>query len=241
MYWPIIKNKKTYQLIVTLGTISALALNCVNCATAEERHDKGRYVREHEHMRLDNHFNHGRYYPNYGYLFDALPIGYREIVYGRRRMFFHNGIWYERSGRGYLVILPPIGALVPVLPPDYTSLMYGGAPYYYANNTYYSAGPSGFMVIEQPKSLNPDTYIQSPNSAGTTGLPPMAPPAPSAPTAPVAPTVSEAPFSMVPPAGSAPNAGSPLWYYCEPTKTYYPYVSTCTQPWKPVAAKLAPR
>ncbi len=29
------------------------------------------------------------------------------------------------------------------------------------------------------------------------------------------------------------------WYYCEPSKAYYPYAASCTQAWTPVPAKSA--
>lgn len=40
------------------------------------------------------------------------------------------------------------------------------------------------------------------------------------------------------PVASAPTVTSApqYWYYCEPTQTYYPYVSTCSAPWTPVPA-----
>ena len=35
--------------------------------------------------------------------------------------------------------------------------------------------------------------------------------------------------------GAAPSAGA-TWYYCESSKTYYPYVSECKEGWRAVAA-----
>jgi hypothetical protein len=43
-----------------------------------------------------------------------------------------------------------------------------------------------------------------------------------------------------PPATTAPAAAAPqYWYYCESSKTYYPYVSTCAEGWKAVPAQPA--
>jgi hypothetical protein len=39
----------------------------------------------------------------------------------------------------------------------------------------------------------------------------------------------------VPPASSAPQAQpEPYWYYCQDSKTYYPYVQKCATPWQRV-------
>lgn len=35
---------------------------------------------------------------------------------------------------------------------------------------------------------------------------------------------------------AAPQNGS-MWYYCDDTKTYYPYVKSCSSGWRPVPAQ----
>jgi hypothetical protein len=51
------------------------------------------------------------------------------------------------------------------------------------------------------------------------------------------------PAVVVQPAPSAPPAvaqqAPQYWYYCESSKTYYPYVPTCAEGWKTVPAKPA--
>ena len=42
-----------------------------------------------------------------------------------------------------------------------------------------------------------------------------------------------APQSMVPPAGSAPQAQQ-YWYYCNDSRAYYPWVQQCASPWQRV-------
>jgi hypothetical protein len=39
-----------------------------------------------------------------------------------------------------------------------------------------------------------------------------------------------------PPPGGAPAGVGGSWYYCEPAKAFYPYVSSCTEPWRQVPA-----
>jgi hypothetical protein len=64
---------------------------------------------------------------------------------------------------------------------------------------------------------------------------PYAAPYPSYPYAYPAPMPAPAPAPIyaAPPA-PAPAASSSVWYYCPPTKTYYPYVTTCKVAWKQV-------
>ena len=45
----------------------------------------------------------------------------------------------------------------------------------------------------------------------------------------------DAPGQATAPA-TAPQGGSAVWYYCESSKTYYPYVSECKEGWKEVPA-----
>ena len=55
-----------------------------------------------------------------------------------------------------------------------------------------------------------------------------------------APVVVAEPAPAQPPVQSAPAAPQ-VWYYCEPSQTYYPYVATCTAPWKMVPATPNPQ
>lgn len=46
------------------------------------------------------------------------------------------------------------------------------------------------------------------------------------------------PWEPPPPPVVAPPPAQ-YWYYCEPASAYYPYVATCTSPWKQVPATPA--
>ncbi|MGF6245041.1 MULTISPECIES: hypothetical protein [Paraburkholderia] len=39
------------------------------------------------------------------------------------------------------------------------------------------------------------------------------------------------------PAQAAPGQQSGTWYYCDDSKTYYPYVKSCSSGWRPVPAQ----
>jgi hypothetical protein len=109
-----------------------------------------------------------------------------------------------------VVARPPVGIIVPVLPPAYSAVWIGGVPYYYANDIYYAQAPGGFAVA----------------------APPAAVPAPSVPP-------QQAP--AMPPQPGAPAASAPgTWYYCDSTKSYYPYVQSCGEGWRSVPATPPP-
>jgi hypothetical protein len=74
-----------------------------------------------------------------------------------------------------------------------------------------------------------------------TYVPPAPPPvvvvAPGAPPPPPPPppaVVVQPPPPPPPPAG---QAAPQFWYYCDETRAYYPYVSSCNAPWRQVPAR----
>jgi hypothetical protein len=57
------------------------------------------------------------------------------------------------------------------------------------------------------------------------------------PSADVPPVVVEPTVTYVtPPPAPAPVVASSYWYYCRPSNSYYPYVSSCSESWMQVAA-----
>ena len=183
-------------------------------AYADERREHGRYgPYRSPHWVYDDRHHHGHYYPAVGYVVDAMPSGYMTLGFGSRRLYFQAGVWYEPVGRGFAVVRPPVGVVVPVLPPGYSAISAAGVPYYYANDIYYSAVPGGYAVANPPVGA---TYIEAPTAA------PTAPPTVLAPPSPAVQSAAE------------------TWYYCDSAKAYYPYVSTCTEGWKPIPATPPP-
>ena len=69
-------------------------------------------------------------------------------------------------------------------------------------------------------------------------------PYPEAPVvvAPQAPVVvaPQAPVVAAPQAPAQPQPVVQTWYYCESSKTYYPYVANCPEGWKSVPAQPSP-
>jgi hypothetical protein len=93
----------------------------------------------------------------------------------------------------------------------------GGVPYYYPYGPgpyygpYYYGPPAPVIVAPAPQA--PDYVEQGQPQAGAPGAP-----------------------------GADDNGGenSDTWYYCDASKTYYPYVKQCTSGWRAVPAQPAP-
>jgi len=208
-------TRKATASVLSLAFVAGVLMTCA--AWGQERHEGRRHeVREPyhtPHLVFDDRYRHGHYYPVVGYSVSVLPPGYFSIGYRNGRYFFHGGVWFQPGPRGYVVVRPPIGVVVPVLPPAYTTVWATGVPYYYANDVYYVQSPGGYAVAAPPAVAD----------QGSTSLAP--PPAPAPQQAPSAPPVS---------APTQPAA--PVWYYCESSATYYPYVAECKEGWRTVPA-----
>ena len=182
------------------------------------RHDHG----DRRGIYFDEHYHHRHYYPAIGFSVPLLPADSIALAFNGGRLFFNAGVWYRPVGSGFVVIRPPVGISVPVLPPGYSTIWVGSSPYYYANDTYYASTPNGYVVATPPagsiSETAPQGYISAPPQTSAQSMPP--PPAPGTQPTP------------------APAPGN--WYYCESSKTYYPYVSECPEGWRQVPANPSP-
>jgi hypothetical protein len=207
-------DSTTVRRATALGVVLAAGV-LVACSVhaQDRRHREAGEPFRTPHMVFDNRYRHGHYYPAVGYSVSVLPPGNLSLRFGNGRIYFHGGVWFRPADSGFVVVRPPVGVIVPVLPPAYNTVWMGGSPYYYANDVYYVEAPGGYAVAAPP-------------AGAETGAPPIAPPAASAP--PPSPPVPSAPAASVPaPAG--------MWYYCESSKSYYPYVSECREGWRAVS------
>jgi hypothetical protein len=203
------------------GVLLAVTLACalgVPLAAQAEPHGRPGFEREHfqsPHWVYDDRYRHGHFYPAVGYSLGVLPVGHIPIEFRDGRYFFHAGVWYRGVPGGFVVVRPPLGIILPVLPPVYSTVWYGGVPYYYANEVYYTEVPGGYAVTQPPV-----------DASQLAPAPAQVAPAP-APTAP---------------AQGAPAQQPGMWYFCNSSKTYYPYVQQCPEGWQAVpATPSAPR
>ncbi len=208
-------------------TVAAVVMVCAGPAAAQDRRG-GREAERHrfqnEHWRWDNRFNHNHYYPSVGYAVPLLPMGHLSVVHRGARYFYHSGVWYNVAGGRYLVARPPLGVVIPVLPPGHTTVVVGGVPYHYANEVYYSSTSNGYVVAAPPE----EAVWQSQTL-----------PQPQPQSRPQQPVATQAPANDQ----HVPNASWTIgmWYYCDASRTYYPYVSSCAEPWRAVPAAPPPQ
>lgn len=199
--------------------ITGLSLSIVlfsGLAAADDwrgRHDYG----DRRGLYFDEHYHHRHYYPAIGFSVPLLPVDSLALTFNGGRLYFHAGVWYQPVRSGFIVVRPPVGIAVPMLPPGYSTVWAGTSSYYYANDTYYAATPNGYVVVTPPagtiSEAPPQGYISAPPQTATQAMPP--PPSPQT--------------TQTPPPG--------YWYYCETSKTYYPYVNECPEGWRQVPAR----
>jgi hypothetical protein len=151
-------KRSTGALVAIVATTYLLAgmvvpVHAQGRQTYDVRTEKERFITP--HWVLDSRYHHDRYYPTRGYNVLALPRGYLDIIFRNNHYFFNSGVWFRRSGPGFVVVTPPFGLVIPVLPAGFVSLTFGGVPYYYANSVYYTPGPGGYVVVAPPVGAVP--------------------------------------------------------------------------------------
>jgi hypothetical protein len=203
-------KRLSLKLVLGAATVLSAVVLCSTLANADERHERreARHEPYHtDHWVYDDRFHHNHYYPRVGYSVTVLPAGHIALTFRGSPFFFHSGVWYRRSGPRFVVVRPPVGIVVPILPPGYSTVVAAGVPYYYADDVYYEQATGGYAVVAPPAGIPDAGYAEAP----------VAPPSPQAAPSP------------------QPQA-SATWYYCESSKTYYPYVSQCPEGWRAVPA-----
>jgi hypothetical protein len=99
----------------------------------------------------------------------------------------------------------------------------GGVPYYYpvAPVPYYYGAP---VVVAPPPPPQAPDYIEQGQTQGA--MPQQEAQGPAAPQGDAA--------------GGEQQGSGDTWYYCDESKTYYPYVKECSSGWRAVPAQPAP-
>lgn len=193
---------------VALGAV--LAASLVSVAQADDRHERRERA---EHERAEHY---------------RTP----HVVFDDR---FHHDHYYPR-----------VGYAVTALPPGRFEVRFRGSPFFFHAGVWYRhAGPS-FVVVRPPVGIivpvlppayttvvvanrpyyyaNDVYYVQQSDGYAVVD----------------APLGTAVPVSAVPPApqAAAPAASAPAgtWYYCDSARAYYPYVQSCAEGWRPVAA-----
>jgi hypothetical protein len=143
---------------------------------------------------------------------------------------------------------PAPGYAVTILPPGHLALNYRGGRFFYDSGVWYQAAGRGFVVVRPPRGAllpilppayttvwiggAPYYYANDVYYARAPGGYVVADPPPGAVVAEQAPPPQAA--------APAPTAPSGTWFYCESSKSYYPYVADCREGWRPVPATPPP-
>ena len=93
----------------------------------------------------------GDFHP--GNVVHRLPPGYISLLAGGLAYLFCEGLFYQYTPAGYIVVQPPMGAVIPALPSGYTTVFVNGIPYYYYGYTYYTPAPNGYTVVTPPATI----------------------------------------------------------------------------------------
>ena len=139
---------------------------------------------------------------------------------------------------------PQLGYPVRALPSSRIAVTFRGSPFFFHAGVWYRPSGTTFIVVRPPIGIiipvlppsyatiwvgtepyyyADDVFYQQTNGGYAVVAPPSGYVEQDAP----APQAG---------AAAAPQAGSGTWYYCESSKTYYPYVSECKEGWKEVPA-----
>ncbi len=106
-----------------------------------------------------DHHRHYSYHnrPDFGFRLDIIPNGCFSVFIGGARFYYSDGIYYQRYGREYVIVHPPIGAVVRRIPYDYRPVIINGVTYYTDQGIYYVHTRSGYQVVPAPV-----VYVQAP-------------------------------------------------------------------------------
>ena len=83
-----------------------------------------------------------------------LPKGHAKIVVSGNPYFFHNGVFYKKAPKGYVVVKTPVGARVKTLPRGYSVVRVGGRKYYLHQGIYFDFDPvrKVYVVVDRPNT-----------------------------------------------------------------------------------------
>ncbi|MGH7967221.1 MAG: DUF6515 family protein [Limisphaerales bacterium] len=114
------------------------------------REDIEHEQRELRRMDIDRDRDGAYFWSHYrpGIVISTLPPGSVPLSVGVTPYYYDQGVFYENSPSGYVVVPPPVGAVVTSLPPGPEALAAGSQVYYYAGGSFYVQRPEGGFVVE---------------------------------------------------------------------------------------------
>ncbi|HET7765229.1 MAG TPA: DUF6515 family protein [Burkholderiales bacterium] len=171
-------------------------------------------------------------------------VAHAQARHDVRREHFSTPHWRYDNRFHHDHYYPQLGYPVRALPSSRIAITFRGSPFFFHAGVWYRPSGATFIVVRPPIGIvvpvlppsyatiwvgtepyyyADDVFYQQTNEGYAVVAPPSGYVEQDAP-----------PPQAVAPA--APQAGSGTWYYCESSKTYYPYVSECKEGWKEVPA-----
>jgi hypothetical protein len=135
---------------------------------------------------------------------------------------------------------PSLGYSVSVLPEGHVALNFRGGRYFYHAGVWYQPSGVGYVIVRPPVGIVVPVLPPAYTTVWIGGIPYyyandvyyVAAPGGYAVAEPPASAVATAPA----PLAAAPTPAAGNWYYCDSTKSYYPYVAECKEGWRTVPA-----
>jgi len=164
-----------------------------------------------------------------------------------RREHFSTPHWTYDSRFHHDHYYPQIGYSVAALPANRVAVTFRGSPYFFHSGVWYRRSGPAFVVIRPPVGIIVPVLPPAYSTVWVGGLSyyyandafyEQAEGGYSV-VAPPAGYVEQGDAALPPAQAGAPVAsptGGAIWYYCDSSKTYYPYVSECKEGWREVPA-----
>lgn len=126
---------------------------------AARRAEIEREARDRRHLDIDEDRRHSYFWFGFhpGMFLHVLPPDYSQVYVGGVPYFYDQGVYYQSSPSGYVVVSPPVGAIVPALPPGAETVVAGSTVFYYAAGAFYLPQPQGYLVVAPPLGVTVTT------------------------------------------------------------------------------------
>lgn len=87
-----------------------------------------------------------------GQTLTSLPAGSRQVYVDNQLYYYADGVFYQPTVGGYVLVTAPAGARLVALPPARVVVTVGSRPYYYYRGIYYEwlPGPQVYVVVQAP-------------------------------------------------------------------------------------------
>ena len=158
--------KNTLNKIKAAGLLVAVGLMVYPSSSfAWDRNDQNDYRhhsdRHHDDWKHDGYRDHARF----GFSVNIIPNDCFRIFFGGSRFYYHDGTYYSRRHRDYVIVAPPVGVVVREIPRYYQPVMIDGSSYYTSDGIYYVYTRHGYRVVPAPTVIHhSDQYVEDDRS-----------------------------------------------------------------------------